>query len=249
MTMPVLFLGHGSPMNAIEDNPFTRGWEEIAGSIPRPKAILSVSAHWYGVGTKTSDTLEPKQIYDMGGFPEELYHLSYPCPGSKELAGRVMELLGSTVSIDNRWGIDHGTWSVLVKMYPEGDIPVVQLSIDANKSPMEHLALGRLLAPLREEGILILGSGNVVHNLRLVDWTMDHGAPWADAFDGRIRDLILAGNHEGVAGEAQGPAVPTPDHYLPLLYVLGATKVGEKVRVYNEARILGSLSMTSYLIG
>lgn len=247
----MLFVGHGSPMNAIEDNAFTRGWRAVAARLPRPKAILAVSAHWYVEGTRTSDEARPRTIHDMYGFPRPLYEVQYPSPGSPELAQRVTQLCPGT-AIDNTWGIDHGTWSVLVHMFPQADIPVVQLSVDARKSAGAHFELGRQLAPLRDEGVLILGSGNVVHNLRLVDWRSTGGLPWADEFDTYIRGRIEARDFASVvdhrsAGAAADMAFPTPDHYDPLLYVLGASSTDDKLTVFNEARVLGSISMTGYL--
>lgn len=251
--MPALFVGHGSPMNAVEENAFTRGWREIAAKLPAPKAILAVSAHWYTGGTFVGPQEKPRQVYDMYGFPEELYRLRYPAPGSPALARRTQALLGQRVSADGSWGIDHGAWSVLCRMFPEAEIPVVQLSVDAGAPPETHFALGRALRPLRDEGILLLASGNVVHNLRRVDWTNEAGGyPWADAFDGAIRESILAGRYGDVvdfrrtAPQAE-LAVPTPDHFYPLLYALGAAEPEDALTVFNDARTLGSLSMTSYL--
>ncbi len=249
--MPVLFAGHGSPMNAIEDNAFTREWRRIGGILPRPQAILAVSAHWYGEGTRTSDVVQPRMVYDMYGFPRPLYEVKYPVPGSPELAKRVKALLPGTVT-DNGWGIDHGTWSVLVHLFPEADVPVVQLSVDARKSPQAHLELGRALAPLRDEGVLILGSGNVVHNLHLIGWNVPGGFPWADAFDRYIRGCIEAGDYASVAdyrgaGESAEKAFFTPDHYFPLLYALGAADAADGLTVFNDARVYGSISMTGYL--
>ncbi len=250
--MPVLFVGHGSPLNAIEENAYTREWRKLAESIPKPKAILSVSAHWYARGSKVNSLDEPKQIYDMYGFPQELYDLVYPAKGSPVLAKRVQELLPGKVETDNSWGIDHGTWSVLVKMYPHADIPVVQLSVDRTASAEAHLTLGKALKPLRDEGILILASGNVVHNLSRVAWNMHGGFDWALDFDKYIKDRVLNSDHDGVAGYAllgqtASLAVPTPDHFFPLLYALGASETGDEISVFNEACVLGSLSMTGYV--
>lgn len=252
--MPVLFVGHGSPMNAIEDNEFTEGWKRAAEKIPAPRAILAVSAHWYTPGLRVSDTSAPKMIYDMYGFPDALYRVVYNAPGAPELAHRVRQLLRGEVRIDNGWGIDHGAWSVLRRMYPNADIPLCQLSVDRDASPREQFAVGQKIASLREEGILILGSGNVVHNLARVAWEMDKGFPWADAFDHYVKEKIAAGDFGSVieygnAGPSAKLSVPTPDHYDPLLCVLGAVKPGDKVTVFNESGVLGSLSMTSYLFG
>ncbi|MCX5775100.1 MAG: 4,5-DOPA dioxygenase extradiol [Firmicutes bacterium] len=222
--MPVCFVGHGSPMNAIEENEFTEGWKQVANAIPTPKAILMISAHWFTRGTYTTDVKKPKMIYDMYGFPSELYQVQYPCPGAPELAKKLLDLFGDKITIDNHWGLDHGAWSVLVHMYPKHDIPVVQLSIDGTLSMKDYYELGRQLRSMRDEGILIIGSGNVVHNLRQVDW--DYQKNPAGAY-----------------------AVPTPDHYAPLLYILGAASEDDRIQVFNEKRTMGSLSMTSYLIG
>lgn len=250
--MPVLFVGHGSPMNAIEDNPYTKGWMDIAERIPRPTAILAVSAHWYTKGSRINDSLQPKLIYDMYGFPKELYEVQYNVEGSPELANTAKELIHKEITVDNSWGIDHGTWSVLCRMYPKADIPVVQLSIDRSAPAEEHYLLGQELSALRDKGVLILGSGNVVHNLSLVRFDMEQGFPWAQEFDQYIKNKILSKNHEDVihykrAGEMAELAFYTPDHYYPLLYVLGASQEADKISVYNESSTMGSLSMTSYL--
>ncbi len=250
--MPVLFIGHGSPMNAIEDNEFTRIWVSIGENLPKPKAILSISAHWYTDGVRICDELHPKQIYDMYGFPRELYELKYPTLGSPEFAHITMDVLHREVTIDNSWGIDHGTWSVLCHMFPKADIPVYQLSIDRRLGPEEHYKLGQELCSLREQGVLILGSGNVVHNLAKINWELEGGYPWAEEFDHYIKEAILEGKHQKVihyeqSGEACKMAFFTPEHYYPLLYVLGATEQSDTVKVFNDACVLGSLSMTGYL--
>ncbi len=254
MKMPVLFVGHGSPMNAIEDNRFTRTWKDVYAGLPRPEAILSVSAHWYVPGTRVNDAAQPRVIYDMYGFPPELYAVAHKAPGAPALAREAGAMLREKVAVDNTWGIDHGTWSVLHVMDPEAAIPVFQLSVDRDAEPAVHYGIGRQLAPLREKGVLILGSGNVVHNLRRVDFGREDGFDWAESFDAAILDRILAGKHEEVIryGELGGIArqsVPTPDHFLPLLYVLGAAEAEEPVQVFNEACVMGSLSMTGYRIG
>ena len=248
MKMPVIFAGHGSPMNAIENTSYTLGWEEAARRIPRPKAILAVSAHWVTVGTRINDSVEPRQIYDMGGFPKELYELKYQPPGSPELAQKVRQLLKDQVVVDNTWGIDHGTWSILCRMYPGADIPVVQLSLDRKASREEHYRLGRLISPLRDEGVLIFASGNVVHNLSLIDWGLEGGYPWAQKFDAAVRDSVLERRYEEVFNPVV-PSAPLPDeHFLPLLYAIGASRAEDEIRVFNEGCLMGSLSMTSYLI-
>lgn len=252
--MPVLFIGHGSPMNAVEDNDFTRAWREIASRIPRPQAILCISAHWYTAGTRVMENFNPKMIYDMYGFPKELYEVVYAAPGAPELARQANSLLSGISRLDNSWGFDHGAWSVLRVMFPAADIPVFQLSVDRSAVPQAHYDIGRRLAPLREQGVLILGSGNVVHNLGLVDFDLEGGYRWAEEFDRYIADAIRAGDHKKTveyrqAGESARKAVPILDHYAPLLTVLGAADRTENVFVFNEKCTLGSLSMTSYLIG
>ena len=250
--MPALFIGHGSPMNAIEDNSFSRAWSALGATLTEPKAILSVSAHWFTRGTKVNDSPKPGMIYDMYGFPEELYQLNYPAPGSPELAYRVRSLVGDSVSIDNNWGLDHGTWSVLHRVFPQANIPVVQLSVNAMLTPAEHYAIGQTLRPLRDEGVLIFGSGNVVHNLSRVDWRMNDGQPWAQEFDQWIHQAIETGDHDPVihydrAGEAAQLSVPSMDHFAPLLYVLGASDADDAITTVNAECTLGSMSMTSYL--
>jgi 4,5-DOPA dioxygenase extradiol len=250
--MPVLFVGHGNPMNAIEETPFALSWREEAGRFPLPKAILCVSAHWETDGARVTAMERPRTIHDFYGFPEELYRVQYPAPGSPELAARVRELAGATeVATDESWGLDHGTWSVLRRMYPAADIPVVQLSLDRRRSPREHLALARTLQPLREEGVLVLGSGNLVHNLPLMHWGDDTPYPWAEEFDRLATELILAGKLEKLAdytelGEAARLSIPTNEHYLPLLYALALLQPGEQVEFFAEGIVLGSVSMRSF---
>jgi len=248
---PVLFVGHGSPMNALEDNAFTRTWRDIAARLPHPRAILAISAHWVTEGVRTSDSVQPRSAHDMCGFPRPLYEVRYGAPGSPELARQILQLCPDT-SIDNTWGLDHGTWSVLVHMYPEADIPVVQLSLDTGMDAAAHLMLGRSLAPLRDEGVLIIGSGNVVHNLRLVNWDMEDGYGWADEFDTYIRQRVETRDYQAVvdyhrAGASAQKAFPTPEHFWPLLYVLGAADANDILTVTADARVMGALSMTSYL--
>ncbi len=252
--MPVLFIGHGSPMNAIEDNTFTAGWEALGQSLPRPSCIVSVSAHWFTLGTRIMDTKNPRMIYDMYGFPDALYRVVYAASGAPETARKTASLLETPTEIDNSWGIDHGTWSVLCRMYPKADIPVFQISINARASMEEHMALGSQLRALRNEGALIMGSGNVVHNLARVDWHTPGGFQWADDFDGYIKRAILEGRREDVAhyeraGKSSSLAFTTTEHYAPLLYALGASDENDSIRVFNDACVLGSLSMTSYLFG
>ena len=253
MKMPVLFVGHGSPMNAIELNEFSRAWRELGLALPRPSAILAVSAHWYVAGTRVNGAAQPRQVYDMYGFPQPLYQLKYPAPGAPELAARIQTLLPETAR-DDRWGIDHGTWSVLCHMFPDADVPVTQLSVDYGAPADAHYAIGRALKPLREEGVLILASGNVVHDLRRVDWDMEGGLPWADEFDEYICRAILEDRPQDVvrytrAGNSAREAFPTPDHFYPLLYALGAREPGEAAEVFCKKRMMGSLSMTGYRFG
>lgn len=250
--MPALFVGHGSPMNAIEDNTFTRGWEQIAREIPRPEAILAISAHWYTGGTRIMDEALPKMIYDMYGFPKELYEVRYPAVGAPAMAHLTYELISQEVKMDNSWGYDHGTWSVLRRMYPEADIPVYQLSVDRNAGPEVHFQIGREIRALRTEGVLIVASGNVVHNLSKISWDMQGGYPWAQEFDDYIKEKITNRQFEEViryekAGECSKLAVPTADHFYPLLYALGAADEEDTVTVYNDSCLMGSMSMTSYL--
>ncbi len=248
--MPVLFVGHGSPMNAIEENDLTRQWQKIGVEIPRPRAILVISAHWFVPGVYVNDQENPRQLYDMYGFPKALYELVYPVQGSPVLAARTMQLCDATVQ--NNWGIDHGTWSVLVHLFPNADIPVVQLSVDQTATPQELFELGQKLAVLRDENILILGSGNVVHNLRLVNFSMAGGELWAERFDRLISERILARDFtavlepEKMSADAR-LAIPTPDHYWPLLPILGAASATDLITVFNQVCQFGSLSMTGYL--
>ena len=251
--MPMMFIGHGSPMNAIEDNRYTRSWKEMAKKIPKPESIVSISAHWYTNGTKIMNEENPKTIYDMYGFPKELYEISYNVPGNPKLAENVKSLISKQSVFDNSWGIDHGTWSVLVHMYPERDIPVFQISIDASAPPEVHYQTGKELKSLRDQGVLLFGTGNIVHNLRMIDWGMDDkGFDWAYKFDDYIRENIENRNHENVInylslGETAKLAVPTPDHFNPILYILGAYDKEDKISTYNNSCMMGSLSMTSYL--
>ncbi len=250
--MPALFLGHGSPMNAIERNPFSDAWIELRKSLPKPEAILCVSAHWFVRGARINDSPAPKMVYDMYGFPDELYRVQYPAPGSPEFAHKAAKLLGERATFDNSWGLDHGSWSVLRRVFPNANIPVFQISVDAGATPKAHFSLGELLRSLREEGVLILGSGNVVHNLGMADWEFSGGFDWAKAFDEYIQANVLSRSFDHVvdyprAGSSARLSVPTPDHFAPLLTVLGASEPDDSIRVFNDACVLGSLSMTSYL--
>jgi 4,5-DOPA dioxygenase extradiol len=252
--MPALFVGHGSPMNAIEDSPFRRGWQAMGKRLPRPKAILCVSAHWETEGVYVSSAAQPDTIHDFRGFPKALFEVKYPAPGSPELAHRVAELIeGPRVHLDPQRGLDHGAWSVLTAMYPEADIPVVQLSLHTLQPGAWHYDLARQLQPLRDEGVLVMGSGNIVHNLRY--WRPDMREPydWAARFDEDIAERIAEGHHEGMLGyETLGPdallAIPSPEHYLPLVYVLALQREDEPVEFFND-QVSASISMRSVLIG
>lgn len=252
--MPVVFVGHGSPMNIVEKNSFTDAWAALGRELPTPRAILCVSAHWYGRGEAVSSVEQPETIHDFYGFPQELYEIDYPAPGAPELAAETAGLFPGGLRLDPQRGLDHGAWSVLHFMYPQADIPVCQLSVNAAFSPAESYRAGELLRPLRDAGVLIMGSGNVVHNLALVDWEMDGGYGWADEFDAYIKEAISEGRHDAAvnysrAGQSAARAFSSRDHYDPLLYALGAAGTEDPVRVFNEERVMGSLSMTSYVIG
>jgi 4,5-DOPA dioxygenase extradiol len=258
MRMPVVFFGHGSPMVAIEDNQTSRSWGQLTSGLPRPKAILSVSAHWETRGTAVTAMDRPKTIHDFGAsFPRALFDKQYPAPGDPALARRIAALLAPTpAALDaGAWGLDHGTWSVLVHAYPEADIPVVQLSLDVALSPEARFEIGRRLAPLRDEGVLIMGTGNIVHNLRAMNWGDAACAPydWAARFNDEIRAAITENQPERAVAfakmEREAPlAAPTPEHFWPLLYVLGARLPTDKVRLFNDRIEHGSLGMTSVLI-
>ena len=255
--MPALFLGHGSPMNVLEDNRYTQAWEHLGQTLPRPRAIVAVSAHWYTRGTAVTAMENPRTIHDFGGFPQALFDIRYPAPGSPALAKTIQEiLLPVEVAADQSWGFDHGSWGVVKKMYPAADIPMVQLSIDGTKPAEYHYRLGRGLSALRDQGVMIIASGNVVHNLRMVNW---QGAaepyPWAESFNQFVRDNIAW------QGEGQHPLVdytrhegaalsnPTPDHYLPLLYILGAWNGKEPISILVDGIEMASLSMLSVQVG
>lgn len=254
--MPVLFSGHGSPMLALDNNDVTRGLREVGDTVlrehGRPKAILAISAHWYVKGTYVQQTENPKQVYDMYGFPRELYEFKYPVKGDPALGDRVCELLGDKVAVNNDWGIDHGTWTVLCHMFPNADTPVVQLSVDGRLSGEEIYEIGKTLAPLRDDGYLIFASGNVVHNLRRVEWDNPNGSPECLAFNEAITKDVVARNDKSVIAYEAVPnaayAVPTPEHFLPLIYCLGAAE-GEKPTVFNNHCELGAIAMTGYAFG
>jgi 4,5-DOPA dioxygenase extradiol len=255
--MPVLFIGHGSPVVAIEDNATSRLWREIAAGLPRPKAILSISAHWETAVTAVTAMARPRTIHDFGrSLPSALFDQQYPAPGDPALAKRVAELLApSPVLLDGaEWGFDHGTWSVLIHAYPKADIPVVQLGLDVNLKPVERLDIGRRLAPLRDEGVLILGTGNIVHNLSVMNWGNAACEPydWAARFNDEMRRAIVDDQPKRAAefarlGDDARMAAPTPEHFWPLLYVLGARTPGDKARLFNDHIEHGSLGMTSFV--
>lgn len=255
--LPAVFFGHGNPMNAVTQNSYTEAWRRIGEETLRPKAILAISAHWYVPETAVTVTTAPRTIHDFGGFPPELYQVQYPAPGDPALARRVQEALAPLdVKLDNSWGLDHGTWSVLKHVYPAADIPVVQLSIDETKPASFHFEVGKKLAPLREEGVLIAGSGNIVHNLHAYAWGRHPRDPydWAVRFENAARDFMLAGEYKPLVNyDSLGPdaalSIPTPDHFLPLLYVLAARQRDESLRFPVEGVDGGSISMLSVQIG
>ncbi|MBX2949665.1 MAG: 4,5-DOPA dioxygenase extradiol [Crocinitomicaceae bacterium] len=257
--MPVLFLGHGSPMNAIEENEFVEGFRKIGKTIPKPNAILCVSAHWETKGTFVTAMQNPPTIHDFGGFPQALFDVQYPAPGSPELAKEAQQLITTTsVGLDESWGLDHGAWSVIKHLYPDASIPVVQLSLDYYQGPNYHYELARELQALRKKGILIIGSGNMVHNLRMVAWNRlsepEYGYDWALETDAKMKAFILDGNHKALIDfRSQGKgfelAIPTPEHYLPLLYTLALQDKNEKIEIFNDKAVGGSLTMTSVKIG
>lgn len=252
--MPVLFVGHGNPMNAIERNAFHHSWEELGRRLPRPKAVLCISAHWETRGVYLTASERPETIHDFYGFPKALFDLRYPAPGDPHLARRTAELLnGARVRLDPGRGLDHGAWSVLVAMYPNADIPVVQLSLDTSQPGSFHYGIARQLAPLRDEDILILGSGNIVHNLRLFSFHDPNPLDWAAHCDQEIKRRVIAREHEALMsydtlGSNASLAIPTPEHYLPLLYALALQDEGEALSFFNST-VLSSISMTSVLIG
>jgi 4,5-DOPA dioxygenase extradiol len=257
--MPVLFVGHGNPMNAIEENEFVLSWRELGKSIPWPRAILCISAHWETSGTLVTAMHKPPTIHDFGGFPPELYNVQYPVQGSPELAYDVKRTITSTeVGLDEKWGLDHGAWSVIRNIYPGADVPVIEMSLDWHLTPQNHYELGKELAPLRKKGILIIGSGDIVHNLRMIAWDHatepDFGFDWALRANEIFKGLIRGNNHKDLInyprlGSDVQMAVPTPDHYLPLLYSLALKEENEAISFFNDKPVMGSLSMTSIRIG
>jgi 4,5-DOPA dioxygenase extradiol len=255
--MPALFMGHGSPMNGIEDNQFSRKWAALAKDIPQPNAVLVISAHWFTRGTRITAMDFPQTIHDFGGFPQALFDVSYAAPGDPELALETSQLLKSTsVELDHDWGLDHGAWTVVRHMYPNADIPVLQLSIDYTKNARYHYELAKELIQLRKKGVLIMGSGNMVHNLRMISWEMINGGgyDWALQMNDTFKNLILNDDHQRLInyqnlGKEALLAIPTPEHYLPLIYTLGLKTLSEEVSLFNDMAIGGSLTMTSVRIG
>ena len=253
--MPVLFVGHGNPMNAIEENSFVESWRNIAKTIPIPSAILCISAHWETNGTLVTAMEMPKTIHDFGGFPQALFDVQYPAPGNPELAQTTKELITSTnVGLDNQWGLDHGTWSVLKHFYPQANIPIVQLSLNNKLTPQEHYNLGKEITSLRNRGVLIVASGNMVHNLGTIDWrNPNSGYDWAVEANSKFIELIEKQDHSSLInykklGKAVQMSIPTPEHFLPLLYILAQQQPNETVEFFNNQTIMGSLSMTSVMI-
>jgi len=256
--MPAIFFGHGNPLNALRRNSYTESWAAIGSSLPRPRAILCISAHWYVPGTAVTAMAAPRTIHHFGGFPQELFQVQYPAPGSPELAMHVRNLLAPVaVKLDqNNWGLDHGTWSVLCHVFPQADIPVVQLSIDETQPPAFHYQLAQQLVPLRDEGVLVIGSGNIVHNLHTYAWGQHEVEPfdWAVRFEQQVRSFIIDGNDAELAGyDSLGRdallSVPTPEHYLPLIYILGIRQPGEKVTFPVAGFDGGSISMLAVQLG
>lgn len=257
--MPVLFLGHGSPMNAIEENEFVQGFRKVGKEIPKPIAVLVVSAHWETKGTFVTAMEKPKTIHDFGGFPKELYEVQYPAPGNPELAKEVKSKVKKTeVGLDVNWGLDHGAWSVVKHLYPKADVPVIQMSLDYSQPARYHYELAKELSSLRKKGVLIIGSGNMVHNLRMVDWRRlnesDYSYDWASEASEKMKKFILSGDHNQLINyQAQGKefslAIPTPEHYLPLLYALALKEKNEEISLFNDKAVGGSLTMTSVKIG
>ncbi len=255
LKMPLLFVGHGSPMNAIEDNEFSRGWKTMSANLPKPNAVICVSAHWETRGTKITAMDQPKTIHDFGGFPQELFNVQYPALGNPDLAKEAADLIKTShVDLDHQWGLDHGCWSVVKNMYPDADIPVLQLSLDSTQAPQYHYDLAKELAALRKKGVLILGSGNIVHNLGMVDWNhLETGYDWAVELNEKIKTKILDGDHQSLIdysslGKEANWAIPSNEHYLPLLYILGLKEEKENISFFNDKAVMGSITMTSVQI-
>lgn len=253
--MPLLFVGHGNPMNAIEENEFTLGWKQLTIEIKKPKAILCISAHWETRGTFVTAMENPRTIHDFAGFPKLLFDVEYPAKGNYTLSNQTKELVQKTsIELDNNWGLDHGCWSVLNQMYPEAEIPVLQMSIDFTKSPQWHYDLANEISVLRNRGVLILGSGNMIHNLGMINWQNPEAKfDWAEQFNETLKSNILNENHHALInyasfGEAAELAIPTSEHYLPLLYILGLKEKNEGIKFFNDKTIMGSISMTSFIV-
>ncbi len=253
--MPVLFIGHGNPMNAIEKNEFSDKWFSLTQSLPKPKSVVCISAHWETRGTAVTAMPNPKTIHDFGGFPQALFDVQYPAPGNPELAEEIIRKITKIkVSADMNWGLDHGCWSILCRMFPQADIPVVQLSLAMDKPPAYHYDLAKELTFLRDEGILFVASGNIVHNLRRVEWQNEGGAEWAITANEKIKELIRANNYQSLIdyptlGNEVQLAIPTAEHYLPLLYSLAFKQADEEISFFNDKIVMGSLAMTSVMIG
>lgn len=253
--MPILFIGHGSPMNGIEDNDFSKRWQELGKELPTPKAVLVVSAHWLTDGTRVTAMEQPRTIHDFGGFPKALFEVQYPAPGNPDLARETQSLIASTpVVLDHDWGLDHGTWTVVRHMYPDAKVPVLQLSIDYARPPQYHYDLAKELATLRRKGVLIIGSGNMVHNLRMVAWDRlsdpEYGFDWALEMNGLFKKKIAERDHTSMIeynslGTSARLAIPTPDHYYPLLYILGMQEKNEEATFFNDRAVGGAVTMTS----
>lgn len=256
--MPVLFVGHGSPMNAIEENEFSAGWRKLGETLPKPSMILCVSAHWETDGTFVTAVPKPETIHDFYGFPKELFAVQYPAPGSPEMAKEISDEIKSTdVGLDEQWGLDHGAWSVIKHIYPDADVPVVQFSIDRRKDPNYHFELAKELAFLRRKGVLIVGSGNMIHNLRVIAWNKmnesEYGYDWAHEADFKLKNIINSGDFKSLTdyskhGREMEMAVPTPEHFIPMLYTLGLKEKNEQISWFNDKLVLGSISMSSLLI-
>ncbi|MDD2798493.1 MAG: 4,5-DOPA dioxygenase extradiol [Bacteroidales bacterium] len=257
--LPVLFIGHGSPMNAIENNSFTESWSKLGQEMPKPSAILSISAHWETKGTHITVAQKPQTIHDFGGFPKALFEVEYSAQGCPELAYEIKNIIESeNISLVENWGLDHGTWSILNHLYPAADVPVIQLSLDYYKTPRQHVELAKELALLRRKGVLIIGSGNIVHNLRMIAWDKmnepEYGYDWAIEANNKVKSIIESGDFDLLCDyKSLGPemnlAIPSPDHFLPLLYILALKEENEEVEFFNDQLILGSLSMLSMKLG
>lgn len=257
--MPVLFIGHGSPMNAIEENEFAIGWRNMGKTLPKPNAVLCISAHWETRGTLITAMKDPITIHDFGGFPKALFEVQYPAPGSPELAKETKDLIKKIeVRLDDKWGLDHGAWSVMRRLFPDADVPVIEMSLDYYQTPSFHFELAKELSSLRNKGVMIIGSGNMVHNLGMVAWDRlndsEYGYDWALEAREKMKGFILNGDFKSLVNyESQGKAfhlaIPTPEHYLPLLYALALKEEDEKVTLFNDKAIAGSLAMTSLKIG